>query len=184
MNSFHYNLNIPEIFLPYKFVDNNQFQEIILNREFINPEFHNWLETFDLKILPWGTRFFSSPPNMKYNLHVDYKDGPVTKINIIFNSTDTVMNWYKLLPGKSSTVYRNQLNQPINGYNIDDCQKVYTAQINNHCLINGNEIHDLINGPNNGKNRHCYSIVLGYKKTNERLPWNRSIEIFRDYLIL
>ena len=121
---------------------------------------------------------------MKYNLHVDWKDGPVTKINIVFNSTDTVMNWYKLLPGKSPIVYRNQLGQPVNGYNIDDCQKVYTVQTNTHCLINGNEIHDLINGSNNGKNRHCYSMVLGYKKTNERLPWNQSVEIFRDYLIL
>lgn len=182
MNQFHYNLSIPQVFVPHAFLDQNRFQEIILTHDLINPEFHEWLESFNLKVIPQGTRFFSSPPYEKYKLHVDYKDEPVTKINMIFNSTDTVMNWYRLLPGKSPIPYRNQLNQIVNGYNHEDCQKVYTTQVNNHCLLNGQELHDLVNGSNNGRNRHCYSMVLGYKNVSKRLPWDQAVEIFQDYL--
>lgn len=192
----HININLPVPFIPYEIEmplneKGNPAAEIIIDRELMklsSKDFINWLDS--LGVVTDGGRIFNSHPHKQYKLHIDGKNingdinKELTKLNFIFNSTDTFMTWYELLPGKIGKWSKNTLGIPVMYYDPNDCKILKRAPVNSNCLIRGDVIHDLNNGSNNGQYRKCYSIILLKKSTGEKLPWNEAIEIFEPYLMV
>jgi len=190
-NKYHININLPVTFIPYKMEmpldgEGSPAPEIPVDKKLLNlssKEFINWLDSLDIII--GNGRIFTSPPHKQYKLHIDGIDinEELTKLNFVFNSTDTIMTWYELLPGKEGKTHKNTLGGDVMYYDPNECKILKRAPVNSNCLIAGNVIHDLTNGTNNGEYRKCYSITLVKKSTGKRLTWNEAVEIFEPYLI-
>jgi hypothetical protein len=152
----------------------------------INREFNDWLETMNLEIGEGG-RFFNSLPNQVYKMHIDKQLSSAhtdcVKINIIFDSYDTIMNWYNLKSGKEGYEELNLIGHPLLRYFSEDVEKIYTAEVNQTCLINAMIIHDLINGDNQGISRKCYSMPLIDSISKIRISWKDAKKRFKKYLI-
>ena len=183
---YHINLNIPVEFNQFE-TENTGFIEKHSDISKITQEFTDWLYTLD--IILYRCIYFSSPPYRRYKLHVDgyFKElqGEIAwscvKINMIFNSTDTKMNWYKSLPGhEGGIVEKNTTGKEVRYWNQEQCEVLHTADVNQHCLFDGSKIHDLINGPNNGQNRSAYTLWLK-DKTHKNLPWEEAAARLRPY---
>jgi hypothetical protein len=189
----HINVNLPVPFIPYEMempldAQGNPAPEVPIDKELLklsSRDFINWLNSLDIIIGDSG-RIFNSPPHKQYKLHIDGLNliGELTKLNFVFNSTDTIMKWYELLPGKTGKPFKNTLGIPVMYYDPNDCKILKSAPVNSNCLISGSIIHDLTNGSNNGQYRTCYSIALIKKSTGKRLTWNEAVEIFKPYLIV
>ena len=151
----------------------------------VNKEFTEWLASLNAEIAV--CLFFCSPPNKKYSLHVDgnYKQGEkynCAKINIVFDSSDTVMHWYQALPGfEDGETFNNTIGRPVKYWNKKNCKVLHTTSANQSCLIDGSVIHDLENGPNNGRFRKCYSLILKDKTSGEWLSWNDVVQRFKPF---
>jgi hypothetical protein len=184
MKKYHSNIKLPVSFVPYENRSFDIFREIPITKELINKEFIDWLEsigiTFD------RGRFFNSPPLERYKLHVDDLRFLATdhhvKLNIVFDSTDTEMNWYEPLPGYFGDKEYNVCGENILYYDKNKCKVLHTTSVNTHCILQTNIVHDLVNGTNNGQYRKCYSLVLLNSKTNKKLTWEESVEILGSYL--
>ena len=181
MNTCHFNIKLPIPFIPYSKVFDT-FKEIPLKKILVNREFIHWLALAGLTFNQG--RFFNSPPNIIYDLHVDGKqETDCVKLNLVFDSTDTKMNWYEPFLGYAGTLQNNTVGEPILYFDKNKCNVLHTAPVNTHCIINGNIVHDLVNGPNNGQSRKCYSLILINFKTHRRLKWEEAVEILNPYLI-
>ena len=181
MRNCHLNVKLPIPFIPYS-KGFDEFKELPLKKNLVNKEFIHWLASIGLTFNQG--RLFNSLPNMIYDLHVDgNRENDCIKLNLVFDSTDTVMNWYEPFPGYSGTQYNNTVGEPILYFDKNKCNVLHTAPTNTHCILDGNIVHDLANGPNNGQSRKCYSLILINCKTNKRLTWEEAVEIFGPYLI-
>jgi hypothetical protein len=184
--SYHHNINIPVKFIEFE-KPSDVFEERICNPDLVNDEFKDWLGTLGIEIA--RCIFFSSPPGKKYNLHVDgdkSQDGRYNcaKINIIFNSSNTYMNWYKAKPGfENGTTYLNTLGTPVRYWKKEDCEVLHRTEANRNCVINGSVIHDLENDKNNNGNRVCYSLILRDRTTKAWLRWDELLSILKDYIV-
>ena len=181
MNNYHFNLNLPVPFIPYE-VAPSPFKEVPMDINLVNKEFVEWLESIGLTF--YMGRFFKSPPFVNYALHIDGKAAKdCVKINLVFDSSDTIMNWYEPLPGYNGTIKPNPLGESVVYYEKERCKILHSAQVNSHCVINGNVVHDLKNGLNHGQTRKCYSIFLIDAKTSDRLKWDNAMKIFKPYMV-
>lgn len=185
---YHINLNIPVPFTEFE-QQHSSFVEKQLSVTNINREFTDWL--YGLDIIVYKCIFFSSTPFRKYRLHVDgfFKENQsdvsekwsCVKINMVFNSTDTKMNWYKSLPGhEGGFTEKNSQGMMVRYWDPKHCEVLHTADVNSHCLFNGAVIHDLVNGPNNGQNRNCYTLWLK-DKSHKNLPWSEAATRLQSY---
>ena len=183
MNKYHANINIPVPFIPYEAVYDKPLQ-LTVNVKLLNKEFTDWL--LSLGLTTRMGRFFHSGPFNTYPPHLDYHNTNVscTKINLIFDSSDSIMNWYEPIPGYNGDFHRNIINdEPILYHNKDKCRVIYSTPVNANCLVNGSIIHDLQNGPNNGQFRKCYSLFLIDAITSKRITWDEALTIFKPYII-
>jgi len=181
MKKYHSNLKLPVPFVPFE-KGSDHFDEVPITDEHMSPEFLNWLAGMGLTFRK--ARFFNSIPNQQYRLHVD---GDVVKelvkLNIVFDSTDTIMNWYEPVDGYQGTLKPNGLGQPVLYYDKDKCNLLHSKPVNTHCILAGNIVHDLVNGPNNGQSRKCYSMFLVHKATDTLVKWDEALELFGPHLI-
>jgi hypothetical protein len=181
MKKYHANIKLPVPYVPYEENYSNKFVEKETYQEFLNKEFLDWIRSLGL-VIHHG-RFFNSPPFKRYPIHID--GGKIaknsTKINLIFNSYDSIMNWYK--PLDEGYIVTNSLGKSIVNYKIDKCNLLHSVPVNSHCIIDGSIPHDLVNGSNNGQSRKCYTLYLFDPKENTLLSWERAVELFDPYLI-
>lgn len=183
---YHCNINVPVEFREFE-KSADTFEEKICNPDLVNDEFKNWLSSMGIEIA--RCIFFSSPPGKKYNLHVDgdkAQDGRYNcaKINIIFNSLNTYMNWYQPNAGfENGTTYKNTLGTPVRYWKKEECKVVHRAKTNTNCLINGGVIHDLENDRDNQGNRRCYSLILRDKTTKAWLSWDDLVAKLKTYIV-
>lgn len=181
MVRYHCNINIPVPFIDYEH-DYDKFQEIVVDRTRINSEFIDWLSGLGLSF--FKARFFNSLPHQNYLLHIDGKaDVECTKLNIVFNSHESVMNWYRPLDGYSGKYDKNTVGEYIPFFEKNKCRVVHSARVDTNCIVQGNRIHDLQNQFNNGKCRKCYSFFLLDSKTQRRLTWTGALDVFKNYLM-
>ena len=169
-------------------VDYNEFMQH-------NNEFSRWLG--DIGLTVYNFRLFRSYPGSVYQLHRDidptaeylpafdrgqYQYERIIKINMIFNSQGSTMNWYS--QKRSTLPLSNILSNP-QGYAAlkyfpEQCQLQYSTSCDTHCLINGGRIHNLINSENQTGNRYCYSIFISNSKLN--LTWKEATILLKDYI--
>jgi hypothetical protein len=189
----HYNINLPVEFTPVLIEEANHTQEVekeipleIMFEQ--NKQLLSWLS--ELKVEVIHIRFFQSYPGQVYYKHIDVNQSDednminaaeIVKLNLIYNSTGSKMSWYKLRDGQRGKFYVNAADELAVEYPADSVDKIYTAQTDSHCLIDGGTIHDLVNSHNNGINRQCYSFFLE-NIGPDKLTWNSAIELFEPYI--
>lgn len=180
MVRYHCNINIPVPFIDYE-QDYDKFKEIVVDQTRVNSEFIDWLNNLGLSF--FNARFFNSLPYQKYPLHIDGKaDLECTKLNIVFDSYDSVMNWYQPLDGYLGNYHKNNVGEYIPVFEKHKCRIVHSARVDTTCIMQGHIIHDLQNQYNNGKCRKCYTFFLLDSKTQNRLTWDRALDVFQNYL--
>jgi hypothetical protein len=194
MNNFHRKLKIPVEFKVSNFIpeDHNKIDpsapplrktiNVVIPREVINSEFHDWIESVGLYIDPiWG-RYFESHPFEKYNIHADSLAPELhrTKINIIYDSYGTEMVWYDLNPKFEMCVKKTKV---IRIYNEFICKEIFRTEVNTSCLMDGAKIHTLINSENQNINRKCYSLTLARLSDKQLVSFDESIERLKDYIL-
>jgi hypothetical protein len=195
---YHYNINLPFTFNPIKFIEqegpNHVLEQPINLVQLIdeNPEMQDWLNSKALLVT--DARYFHSLPNQRYYKHIDVnrssqgnattmiipKYVPKIKLNFIFNSTGTIMKWYKLLPGKFGNCYVNEEGESVLAFPDESVTEIYTAEVDKHCLIDAGTIHDLSNSENNNVPRECYSLILD-SWWQSPLTWDKAVEIFKPH---
>lgn len=182
---YHINLKPPIPFIPYQFgfeknAARNRRQFIITyTNEMINPEFRDWLYSRNLFVTE--ARFFGTNPNTSYSPHIDGPKGvgDLPKICITKNSFDAKMTWYKSRAEGSERI--NQSGDCVTDYN--NVEPVYTADVNDICLMNGGVVHNSSLGPNNDVQRFCYSMFLGDSKTKNTATWQQAVEALSPWLV-
>ena len=147
----------------------------------IEPIFFEWLNDYGITCCPRWSRYFHSKPHDVYNIHADSisENQPKTKINIIFDSYDTIMKWYELKPIYKRLPDTMFVHGVIRIYKSNQCEEVFQTQVNSNCIIDGSKIHTLLNGANQGKKRKCFSFALKSLKTDELLSFEESIDLLR-----
>jgi len=179
---YHLNINLPFAFHPHHFSDVKGFCELPHPVDETNKEMLIWLR--ERQLTTRVIRYFQSVPFQSYPLHWDgfgaMKDIP--KINIVRESNDCVMSWYKIKEGKKARRVINLVNETIDNIDKEDCDLLYSTDCNTDCLINGGIIHDLRNGSNNNKIRKCYSIFLTDINTGKQATWNHALRMLDDVL--
>jgi len=189
----HHRLDLPVEFTPWisrsdsRFDPNNTTtsQEIVIGRSEYsanNRPLLLWLLEQDLIVD--AVRVFRSLPHAVYHLHRDLdpsmpQDYPVVKLNFIRHSFGSRMLWYKLKPGAVSSDYTNPSGITSQHYRPEDCDLAWDTECDTDCLINGGEIHTLVNGPNQDQPRMAYSWVITNREGTltyadavaQLLPW-------------
>jgi len=186
-NRYHYNINLPFTFNPTE-LDSNINEQRFFEKEIDsirimgeNPELTEWLQQKNLYVET--TRCFQSEPFQRYKKHVDALGDKANKVklNFIYNSTGTLMKWYKLKDGKTGIAYKNQVGEPIIVFPDDTVFEIYRAQVDQNCILDGGTIHDLRNNGNNQNHRLCYSLTLQSCSPNP-FTWDKAVEIFKPYI--
>lgn len=185
LSKYHARLTIPVAFQNFE-PASDHFLEKSLSLGKIPNEFRDWLRSLDIVIQ--RCIFFCSPPNRVYRPHVDgqfsAQEANWAKINIIFNSSDTVMTWYRAKDGfQDGFVEKNTESKLVRYWNPAHCDVLHQTPVNESCLINGTVIHDLKNGPNNGMMRSCYSMWIKDYKTGRLLTWEAAVDRLANFIV-
>jgi hypothetical protein len=184
MNTYHVNINIPVPFVPNKVEDHTTIGEVSVTADIINKEFVDWLVSIGLTIE--CVRFFGSKPYSKYRIHVDGQGLSTklhcVKLNLVFDSSDTIMKWYEMLPEYNGDFLPNSLGEPTKFYDPTKCNVLYSSPVNSHCILNAGIPHDLTNRLNHRKMRKCYSIFLIKTGSLTRLTWDEALILFEPYI--
>jgi hypothetical protein len=193
---YHYNTNFPFTFNPIE-IDDRQgiwFEGLIDIGQLMdeNPEMEHWLRWH--KLLISSARYFQSLPNQNYDKHIDVersngsknltrimpKKANKVKLNFVYNSTGTIMRWYKLLPGQFGECFKNYQGETVLRFSDESVTEIYRAEVDKHCLIDAGTIHDLTNSENNNTPRKCYSLILD--SIYNPVTWANTVEIFKPYI--
>ena len=185
MKTYAFKLNLPVEFIPYNINNLPKVKgEYILEKNLINQEFTDFLESLKLSI-DYG-RYFYSIPHLRYIPHIDNtvaQQGLISdnvKINFVAGGAGSEMIWYSLKPGKSHYHYTNTQGNLCFGYRDEDLIEEHRASIGWPSLIDADSIHTLQNAD---EDRKCWSFTLKSTITKKRISWDDAIEIFKDYII-
>jgi hypothetical protein len=191
----HYNINVPVEFDKIKLKDRTQtghYEKTIPLQTFLftNKPLIDWLQGLGLTVV-YG-RYFQSTPGQVYYRHIDIMQrlsdrviihqANLVKLNFVFKSKGTKMSWFKLLDGKTGERTKNAHGDPMISYPDDHVVEIYTADVDQHCLIDAGTIHNLTNSYNDGINRVCYSLWLQNLEREKELTWDQATEIFKPYI--
>lgn len=181
----HYKVKLPVEFVPFIKPDTSKignYYHIFIKKDEIDPKFNSWLASYGLEVA-WGL-FLNSAPYGSYTPHLEESElgGNCVKLNIIFNSSDTKMKWYDLLPGEKGESNPNMYGTNVFRANPAKCEIVHEANVNENCLLDAGTIHDLKNGFNQGKDRQCYSLILKRISENKPISWNNAVDVLGPIL--
>lgn len=208
MERYHYRLKPPFRFVNWlsrasKLGDPStqpQVQEVdidLAELNHMNPELEPWLASCGL--VCYAARLFRSVPNQSYRLHVDvdpavrpaaldYVYDDVIKLNFVFHSTSSHMAWYKIKDSVRADPILNANGYGSYNFDAENCQEVYRADANTHCLVHAGRIHTLVNGDNYmqiGSHKQqmlrvCYSLMI--RNTANNLTWDSAVELLQDHI--
>ena len=144
-------------------------------------EFITWLGSLGLEI-GFAEAFKKLPTDTGYpwstHLDGDSFDDHV-KINFIYGQGSSKMIWDKIKPGyqhnrKTTVVGTDYLWAPL-----AQCDIVAADPLWQPALVNAGQLHDVVdvNVP-----RICYSFMLRYKNSSQRLLWDDAMELFKEVI--
>lgn len=183
MNNFCINLNLTDIPLfkeeQFLFVlkTKNHYK---INPDEIHPAMHLAFNKLDLEIV-FVESFFKIP----FQSNRIHKDAPgytdATKINWVFDGEDSTMNWYeprndKVLPLQDITSIGVQYSY----YQRSDLNLLHSQQVTGPSIVQVGIPHNITMGT---KHRHCISAFFKQKNSSEYIPFDKSKDLFKDYII-
>lgn len=200
-NVYHRYLN-----LPFKYPKPERFNSpidnytMLLEREEIYPPFKSWVESFDLKISNILEAFYTKPNGGKVPLHADTGHLPGTndicKLNFTWGPLDSTTRWYKVKDESklkkhyftdeiaNNKFYEAGIKPDIDISHIliadwEDVDLVYEAVIDRPSLLNISQLHSTWNpSPTEDRWTLCFTLL----ENGKTLPFNRAVEIFKDYI--
>lgn len=176
---YHTNINLPVKFIPYDYGDTEEtlrFKKNHIDFSKINTEFFDWLSDNNLSCCPKLSRYFCSRPNQRYAIHADSKNSLTlnTKLNIIIDSVGTIMKWYEVRKPFDRLPDSFFFTGAIRNYQEHQVNEIFSVACDTPCLIDGAQIHTLINGNNNNMTRKCYSFTLKDTHTNQYVSYDEA----------
>jgi hypothetical protein len=183
-NIFHRYLNLPfEVIPPNIF---GEFGDIVR---------HHYLDKSDyLEIERWFSSLglycnrvecFYTPPYGKVPIHTDFETYTNhAKINITWGPEEGVIQWWH-----SDIIEERVINGGIENTNEyhhnlwakeEDCKLLHEANTNRASLVNVGILHGTNNPTDRGRWTLCF--VPFQIESNTCVPWDMSIQIFKDYI--
>jgi hypothetical protein len=140
------------------------------------------LAELDIKI-DHAERFFLHPrARASLPPHIDGDNEDLTKLNFIYSSKPSLMNWYQLKEGKRLPLLITDVQSKYRLADPEDCILVHTLKVNSAAprLINAALLHDIaaVTAP-----RYCFSFALNRLSTNKRLSWAEAMEAFKEFVV-
>lgn len=180
-NRYHHKLQLPVKFIPklLTFDVGMNFAHVRYDPSEVNQDLIDFLKGLGVSI--YGVEVFGRSPTTLNGIHLDGSDFTNdTKINFVFGHGD--MDWYELKPDGKLIHGMTRNNTPYLNAKDDDCNKVWTAKINNTGgLVNVGGLHGLSNIITD---RWCYCLMLGdIANNNKQLQWDKAIELFKGYYV-
>jgi hypothetical protein len=200
-NIYHRYLNLPFTYpKPERFNHPSDSYAIVMEEKDIYEPFKLWVEGFGLTISNILEAFYTKPNGSDVPLHVDSGWLPGTrdigKINFTWGPIDSTTRWYNI---KDESKYKRvplgnrYLNQKfyergiVPDIDIDysvvadwkDVEVVHEAVINKPSLMNVGQLHSTWN---NSTTEHRWTLCFILKENNETITFQRSLEIFKDYI--
>ena len=141
------------------------------------------LTRLDIK-LAYGERFFLQPTGMdSLPPHIDGDNEDITKLNFIYCSEPSYINWYQLKENRQLPLLTTSVKSKYQLAQKQDCILVHTLKIDSAAprLINAAILHDIttVTAP-----RYCFSFTLDRLSTNKRLSWTEAMDAFKEYIVV
>lgn len=201
-NVYHRYLNLPFTY-PKPEIFNHPIDNytLLLDKEEIYSPFKTWIESFDLKISNILEAFYTKPNGGRVPLHADTGHLPGTndicKLNFTWGPLDSTTRWYKVKDESklkkhyftdeiaNNKFYEAGIKPDIDISHIliadwEDVDMVYEAVIDRPSLLNISQLHSTWNpSPTQDRWTLCFTLL----ENGSTLPFNRAVEIFKDYIV-
>ena len=176
------NLNIPffndEKYVYQLKIDNKRHQRI--DHANINPEIFEFFKSKNLKI-GLAESFFRRPGD-PFNPEI-HKDAinftDASKINWVYDSGDSVMEWYKPINNNIKT-NKTAIGVSYEYYDIADLELVHTQHVGFPSLVQVGLPHNIANITSD---RLCISVLFIDIETSSYIPFEKAKMIFQNELV-
>lgn len=142
----------------------------------INPDIISILSSVSIKIML--AELFYSPPNFVSGIHSDTYANDISKINWVFCSSDSYMNWHRQLVAKGSIRPGSHAFIP---YKPDEVELIESGCIASPSLIQAAVPHNVVNGD---KDRWAVSLMLADSLTGLQLAFCETISRLRTIKVV
>ena len=141
------------------------------------------LANLDIKIV-YAERFFLQPTGIAdLPPHIDGDNLDLTKLNFVYCSEPTYINWYQLKENRQLPLLTTDVQSKYRLAQKQDCILVHTLKIDSAAprLINAAILHDIttVTAP-----RYCFSFTLNRVSTNKVLSWTEAMDAFKEYIVI
>lgn len=119
------------------------------------------------------------------SIHVDCPDtfpNNIARLNWIFNSENSYIEWFDVLPNKHGTNQNNPPGDAVLSYSGNSVKLAYKIKLDGLNIINTGIPHRAVRGSGN---RFCYAFCLKYiNGTHQnRLEWVEAVEILKPWIV-
>lgn len=179
-SDYEVKLDLPFEYVPvYPEIDPRRLNHIAIKREDIPYEIGRFFLVNGLSIN--HAEYFYTPPNTNLPPHVDHHHfHDYTKLNWMFGGEGSTMDWYDVLPGFEPIVRTTQIGSKFMTVPRGYLKLAHSALIGRPSLIHYGGFHGVTNTNNP---RHVFSFAIGDKHTHTAVPFNKSKEIFKKYVV-
>jgi hypothetical protein len=201
-NIYHRYLNLPfEYPKPERFNHGSDQYTTLLDQEQIYEPFQDWIKNFGLKISNVLEGFYTPPNGGRVPLHADTASMPgeydICKLNFTWGSAESTTQWYKIRD--LSKIRKHYINDDVANKKFhdagivpdidisyvlfaewDDSDLMYETVIDKPSLLNISQLHSTWNP---SPIEHRWTLCFTLLENNKALPFERALEIFKDYII-
>jgi len=137
-------------------------------------EFVDFLAQRDLKI--FLVEMFYNPPFKISRIHIDALGGNYAKINFVYGGAKSLMCWYATDIVKNQIDYTN-INTRSVDYQPNEVTLAHRQTVASPSIVQVGIPHNIINA---ARPRWCVSVVPVSVKTQKRLTFQDTVDLFRD----
>jgi hypothetical protein len=118
----------------------------------------------------YNTPFRISP------IHVDGPSGDYAKINFVYGGPKSVMCWYNANTPKTE-ISHTHLNTRYISYKSNEVTPTHRQNVHSPSIVQVGIPHNIVN---TGQPRWCISVVPMSAKTQQRIPFQNMVDLFKD----
>jgi len=177
MNEFHTALSLPKNVFN---VNTSVHSFPLTRRTILNPNLHLNLDVVkiinDAGLRIIQSELFYSPPDMVSGIHRDTPGSDISKINWIYQGSNSVMCWYDTDPNK---IIEGRPGNTNKLYSLDESTLIHKSEICSPSIIQAGVAHNVINS---SEPRWAVSLMLCYRI--KQCPYYEAVERLKEYVLL
>jgi hypothetical protein len=147
--------------------------------DYINPELVKFFDTLNLHITYLASFFKKRGHTGKGSVHVDATGGDYVKLNWVFGAGESLMCWYEPKDNFNKSISINVANTSYVQYEDFEVNLIDSAPIKNPTIVQVGIPHNVINAT---EDRLCISVVICIKGSENRVPMQVALDIFKDHI--